>query len=432
MKWGVRRYQKKDGSLTNAGKKRYANDSSVKKEKSNHRLRLEKQYREKGLSSADAKAAADKRIKIEKAVAVTAGMTLAACTAYYVRNKYLADRCDQILKKGTSFHNLDAVANPRPGEHLYVNYRQNDKNFFRGQFALGKIKRSGTVYDHVVTANEDIKIPSLKTRKSVFKELFNKDDEFRKTFNEHAGIPKDNKSSWATYKMMWQKMGDKNNPDFNKVKHKYFEALRQKGYDAIVDEWDTNKRVYRSDAPLILLNTSSKSLGNMSIKELTGKDVLISQANSRHYARGRSLLNSMSLPHANSFKESERQLARYAKKNAKNTEYINKILSKAPNIDAKSEALKMRGSILADAGKYITKNEKLSVDKALKMATAKDKGQRFVTDMGTVTLGTIAPMYTYSTVKRNVAVEKYIAEHPNTKLTVKEIEKMYKKNQGKL
>lgn len=54
MKWGVRRYQNRDGSLTPAGKKRYADDdsSSVKnmsdqelREKIN-RLNLEKQYKD--------------------------------------------------------------------------------------------------------------------------------------------------------------------------------------------------------------------------------------------------------------------------------------------------------------------------------------------------------------------------------------------------
>ena len=30
MKWGVRRYQNKDGSLTSAGKKRYSNTDNIK------------------------------------------------------------------------------------------------------------------------------------------------------------------------------------------------------------------------------------------------------------------------------------------------------------------------------------------------------------------------------------------------------------------
>lgn len=56
MKWGIRRYQNKDGSLTSAGKKRYSDSSSVNdgikdltdqelRDRIN-RLNLEKQYRD--------------------------------------------------------------------------------------------------------------------------------------------------------------------------------------------------------------------------------------------------------------------------------------------------------------------------------------------------------------------------------------------------
>ena len=49
MKWGVRRYQNKDGSLTPAGKKRYSNENVTKLSddvliKRINRMRLEKEY----------------------------------------------------------------------------------------------------------------------------------------------------------------------------------------------------------------------------------------------------------------------------------------------------------------------------------------------------------------------------------------------------
>lgn len=42
MKWGVRRYQKKDGSLTSAGKKRYINSSPKKVTKPSSESKQEK------------------------------------------------------------------------------------------------------------------------------------------------------------------------------------------------------------------------------------------------------------------------------------------------------------------------------------------------------------------------------------------------------
>ena len=80
QRWGIRRFQREDGSLTFAGRKRYNDDTSdVKKraektnrdynpaamnsktKKSNHRLKLEKIYLEKGLTQKDAELQAYKR-----------------------------------------------------------------------------------------------------------------------------------------------------------------------------------------------------------------------------------------------------------------------------------------------------------------------------------------------------------------------------------
>lgn len=430
MKWGVRRFQKKNGQLTPAGKKRYADPKSGSDKKiSLHRRRLEEKYAEKGLSPAEAKRAADKRIKTEKIVAGAAAVTVAACAAYYAKNKWVQNHCDQILKKGTQFHNLDGTANPRPGEHLYVNYRRNDNDFFRGQFALNKIKRQGHVFDHVVTAEQDIKIPSINTRKSVFKQLYDNDPEFAKAMRSHSGVPVGN--SKMVYNRMWAKFGDKDTPDFNVAKRKYFDALTKKGYDAIVDEWDTRKDVYRADAPLILLNTSSKSLGEMSIKELTAREILVSQANSRNYAPTRTALNALGVPHTNHFKETSKHLSKYAAKSEQNTKYIEKLLrdSKMSEEDILKNALHKRGETLADAGKYLSKSEKISVDNAIKLARTKQIVKDNTLDAATV-VGYVAGPYYATTLAidkaiTDIQVRKYISEHPNTKLTVKEIERMY-------
>lgn len=443
MKWGVRRYRNKDGSLTPAGKKRYSDgsgsDSKIKQTVRNldtgHRGRLEKKYLESGMSEVEAKAAAARRIKVEKAIAITAGVTVGACVAYYAKNKWVADHCDQVLKAGTSFHNLDSTANPRPGEHLYVNYRQNDTNYFRGHFAINKMRQTGQVFNHTLTANEDIKIPSLNTRKSVFKELYNADPEFRKAIKENTPYHRriNSKSAKVAYKHMWPEFGNKDDPQFNIARRKYFEALRQKGYEAIVDEWDTNAKVFRSDAPLILLNTSSKSFGEMTIKELSQKDILLAQANSKNWTRKTDALNFITNEslHANHFKESKKYLSRYATKSAKNSSRIDRALEAIDKADPKSmvktaknwqvdNLLKAeQGHILANAGKYLEKNGNMSVDKAMSKAAMKE----LVTTMGTASTGLVGGYAALYKVSKDLGIEQYIRDHPNTKLTTKEIER---------
>lgn len=435
QKWGVRRFQKKDGTLTSEGKKRYSDDApakpkssvkSHKKIKVTHRDVLEKKYRDKGMSPEEAKAAADKRIKVEKAVAVMAGVTVAACTAYYAKNKWTQTYCDQILSSGTTFHNLDSAANYRPGEHLYVNYRQNDINYFRGHFAVGKMRKTGHVFDHTITATEDVKIPSLNTRKSVFKELYNNDEDFKLWFNLHSQNKADLNNPNKVYKDMWRKFGDKDNPDFNRVKHKYFEALQQKGYSAVVDEWDTSKGVFRSDAPLILLNTSDKKFGDMSIKELTKRDILLAQADSRWYKPVRDMKTTLGMPHTNHFNESNKHLARYFAKDLKNAEGVDKVINSLSDKQVVDYMTKRKGSIVADAGKYMAKNSSMTVDQAIAKATKKRSRQESAEAYAYLGL-MVAPYAAAKKYAESKYARSYIEQHPNTKLTYNEIVKKYRK-----
>lgn len=92
MKWGRRRWQNKDGSLNASGKKRYSEDSNIKNiKKSKHRIRLEEQYKSKGMSQKEAEIAASKRIKTEKIIAASSAITVTACSVMAYR-KYAVDK----------------------------------------------------------------------------------------------------------------------------------------------------------------------------------------------------------------------------------------------------------------------------------------------------------------------------------------------------
>lgn len=110
MKWGVRRYQNKDGSLTNAGQKRYHSDNTkqLEKESSAHedyakahssksvksmsdaelrnrlnRLQMEKQYSQ--LSSADVNRGKE---YVSKTLKVAGTIATATSTALTIYNNY--------------------------------------------------------------------------------------------------------------------------------------------------------------------------------------------------------------------------------------------------------------------------------------------------------------------------------------------------------
>ena len=135
MKWGVRRFQNEDGTLTALGKKRQALDSAretarkhperansrvnlnyakneyrdqkildkiaKQKIKSKRQLNLEEKYKEQGFSEKDAAIQAYKRARTERALAIAGGMTLAAVGAYVAHRHYdsVTDQFIEACKK---------------------------------------------------------------------------------------------------------------------------------------------------------------------------------------------------------------------------------------------------------------------------------------------------------------------------------------------
>lgn len=110
QKWGVRRYQKKDGSLTSAGKKRYSEDSSRKSSKSDDHLRAKalKKKRLSQLSNAELKEL-NNRMQLEqnyknlKKQRVNAGQKFVKDVAYETAKSTASDYAKKYAKAGISF-----------------------------------------------------------------------------------------------------------------------------------------------------------------------------------------------------------------------------------------------------------------------------------------------------------------------------------------
>lgn len=69
MKWGVRRYQRKDGSLTSAGLHRYDKDRNKLNFLQKHNNKLIEKYKAKGYGENAAQIAAKRQMRVEAAVA---------------------------------------------------------------------------------------------------------------------------------------------------------------------------------------------------------------------------------------------------------------------------------------------------------------------------------------------------------------------------
>ena len=291
QKWGVRRYQKKDGSLTNAGKKRYNDDNSNEPKKSNHRTRLEESYRSKGMTQRQAEEAAAKRIKIEKVVAITAAVTVAAASAYVI-NKNVKERTDKIIKSGTKLQRITADPTFDPSSNFYAAYKNSDKTKYKGMYGM-QLKSSTKVKVSKVTLNadKDVKVVSRKKAADTFADLYKNDSDFREAFKRsnvkldtQGMVPKRDKIVRTAGKQMTDKQLKRagydafniglanHDADGNTIAKKFYDKLREQGYDAVADINDQKYSGYKSKAPLIIFN-AKKKLSVADVKEMTDEQI---------------------------------------------------------------------------------------------------------------------------------------------------------------
>jgi len=185
MKWGVRRYQNADGSVTPEGALRYydsdpTNDrgkhkqmtqggairtttssSSSKSSSKNqntktqlyssdgqklsfsqsYRNRLYQKYRSRGMSDSEAREALEAEIKREKIIAIAAAVGVGTYVASsYIRNKvseYNNEYKDVVLKKGSIVQNITNNPDFDVPDRLYATYTKNDSSKYRGYYAEG-------------------------------------------------------------------------------------------------------------------------------------------------------------------------------------------------------------------------------------------------------------------------------------------------------
>ena len=254
MKWGVRRFQNKDGSLTSAGRKRY-NDSSTEKQKNE----LSEEERKRRM----------KRNIIIGATAAAAGLAVIG-TMYYTNNRYnvnlkklrsaklgaqeVSTRVmninelsgeDKIIKKGTKFQRISSMKfedYADKGRVIYTSHLKSDNAIYMQDMPKNikswrrqRIINDGgkDVYKHVMSMNKDIKVASPK---KVFE-----------AFEEATGIKN---AKHYEYMDFMTELVDRNKPE-NK---KFFSILKEAGYNAIVDENDA--KCYTKE-PIILIDAAN-------------------------------------------------------------------------------------------------------------------------------------------------------------------------------
>lgn len=306
MKWGVRRYQNEDGSLTSLGKKRdkMLSDRKVakrnsttsnivnaeysrrefedaktrlklenQKKKSKRQQDLEKKYIDQGFAKDEAEIKAYNRAKTEMILKVAGGIALASAAAY-VAYKHYDKVTDRVFEKGSKIGRLTNDGSEPTNRAFYGFVNKHDKDRYEGLY--GKtLGANGTVYRKAMRAAGDINIASPESARKVLKNMFDTDkqsfDAFKKRIDEMASVvPPTTKQGQLWHKAKREldsgKIGDNTYKAFNTVlvfhtkeqqpiNDKFYSAMKKAGYGAIRDVNDKENSGYFARNPLIVFDT---------------------------------------------------------------------------------------------------------------------------------------------------------------------------------
>ena len=322
MKWGVRRYQNKDGSLTNAGRRHYYGDASVArahskyqeavdnrkkaqrngknvkpakdneyrsefeyktkreaariranniefKNKSKYRQKLEAQYKKLGLSDEDAQAAANRKIRAEKILAASAALTVAACAAY-AYNKHRKNKIDGIIKAGEALQRIEMQdTGGKLHEVFYVAKGKHDMDRYKGLLGFTRAKQTGHAYMMKLEAASDIKVASREKARKAFGDLMNNDKDFRSSFGfgDRSFTTREINKMYETFNRL---IVNRSMPQDSV--NKFYDKLKSAGYGAIQDVNDIDYSGYKAKNPLIVFDNAGGNISVKSVEEMTDMD----------------------------------------------------------------------------------------------------------------------------------------------------------------
>lgn len=329
MKWGVRRYQNEDGSLTSLGKKRdkmlYDRKTAKKhsttsnmvkaeysrrefedaktrlklenqKKKSKRQQDLEKKYIDQGFAKDEAEIKAYNRAKTETILKVAGGIALASAAAY-VAYKHYDKVTDRVFEKGSEIGRLTNNGSEPTNRAFYGFVNKHDKDRYEGLY--GKtLGANGPVYRKAMRAAGDINVASPESARKVLKNMFDTDkqsfDVFKKNIDAMASVvPPTTKQGklWRKAKQELDsgKIGDNTYKAFNTtlvlhtkeqqpINDKFYSAMKKAGYGAIRDVNDKENSGYFAKNPLIVFDTDKinvegfTKLGNDHIDSMFAKE----------------------------------------------------------------------------------------------------------------------------------------------------------------
>lgn len=267
QKWGVRRFQNEDGSLTSEGRDRYGIEELVRNSgndvKAQRHAALVQRFKNAGLSDEQSEKEAIRREKIDRALKIAAGVAVTAAVAYggYKAAKYISKYSDKTIKQGSIIQRITANPNEDSNFAAYMAVNNRDKVKYKGMY--GKQIRGDMLwgkYQDAHQVNYDVskklKIAGERNGRKVFDDLMKND----KTFANDVNTVQENlkKMGWdakgTNYERFNVALVDHSTDEAKRVSEKFYNALKKKGYNGVLDVNDRSFSGYNSKKPVILFD----------------------------------------------------------------------------------------------------------------------------------------------------------------------------------
>lgn len=231
MRWGVR----KETSSSSGG--------DTARKKSAHRVRLEAGYIRNGKSLKESEAMAAKRIKTEKILGVVGGVAVLGLAAYAGKVAYGKAFTDVVLESGQEFKNINRFGdNAILDRRLYTTFKDGDTQKYRGLLAatLRRQVDGAKIYETTLRAKETIKAPSQFEAAKLYGEFL------KKTGNSSSKL-----GNYLTF--------NRNLVYENPTNARFYEFMKSKGYNSLLDANDQFFSGYAAKKPLIIFNANSST-----------------------------------------------------------------------------------------------------------------------------------------------------------------------------
>lgn len=234
QKWGVRRFQNEDGSLTEAGRLRI---KGAKRKTDLAKTQLGVDLNQKNIMKPDKDAS--KSLELKK-----------GSNVYHVTPK--------------DFKALN------PDQDLFVSATEYDRNLYKSMLTM-QMRKKGFGVDTPISEvsfklKEDLKSPSNDEQKKIFLSAYNKN---KKVFDD------DMKKYYSNEKMNSSELYDKFIKTLDKPsisKQIFYKEIKKNGFNAVLDQHDVDNSWMQASRPLIVMEAMNV-LGDIKVSKITDSDI---------------------------------------------------------------------------------------------------------------------------------------------------------------